>query len=172
LMLLAATLIVGVPLAVIIEEFFHAATSLAKNRPDLLYGILVGDFYRAKKDQSVWFLFAAIRNRGERTPIDDIHISATGPLGLMLLTSAALGAVLLTQAIFAVNLTYAVVVLVPVLICGALSLVPIRFGVGSDGANIENARQQMKYTHAAAFSEAGRGFGLVVAYLGRSLVKG
>jgi hypothetical protein len=172
LMLLITTLIVGVPLAVIIEEFFHAATSLAKNRPDLLYGILLGDFYLAKKNQSVWFLFAAIRHRGERSPVDDIHISAAGPLGLMLTTSIALGAVLLAQAVVAVSLIYALVVLVPILVCGALSLLPIRFGVGSDGANIENARQQIKYTRTAAFCEAGRGFGLVVAYLARSLFSG
>lgn len=172
LVLLAGSLLMALPLGMIVEEFFHAVTPLAKQQPELLHSVVIGDLCRGNGEHGLLYLFSAIKHRGERSPRDDIHISATGPLGLICVVLIGFGGVQVVRAFTDLQTIVPLVLLVPLLVSGLLSLIPAKFVFSSDGANIENARRRLQCSRSVAAREAIAGFLQVVAYLGRTLVPG
>ena len=108
-------------------------------------------------------MFVAIKHQGNWSPLDSFHISAAGPLGVLVV--AGLGFVVIL-AYGLLSGVYPVLALLPFVVNGLLSLIPVRAVFGSDGANMVAMSRQLGLGPLQFLKESLRSVGLIANYLG------
>ena len=163
---------VGFPLGQVLEEFFHAAVPVAKSRPEWLKGMLVANLYAGDK-KTIWlFMFVAIQHQGNWSPLDSFHISAGGPLGILIVTGLCFVVILAYRLLSDASILYPSLALSPFLVNGLLSLIPVRAVFRSDGANMVAMARQLELGPLQFLKESLRSVGLIANYLGQHTLAG
>lgn len=158
---------VGFPLVQVFEEFFHAAVPIAKGRPEWLKSMLVANLYAPDKKTILVFMFVAIQHQGELSPLDGLHISAAGPLGVLAVAGIGLAALVVYKLSCDANILYPALVILPFMFNGLLSLIPARNWFRSDGSNMVAMARQLELTRCQFLQESLRGMGFIARYLKR-----
>jgi len=167
-----ASFYVGFPLVQVLEEFFHAAVPVVKNRPEWLKGMLVANLY-ARDKKTIWlFMFVAIQHQGKWSPLDSFHISAAGPLSVLVVAGLGFGVILAYGLLSDASILYPSLALSPFLVNGLLSLAPVRAVLGTDGANMVAMARQLELGPLQFLKESLRSVGLIANYLGQHALAG
>jgi len=161
-----ASFYVGFPLVQVLEEFFHAAVPIVKGRPEWLKGMLVANLC-ARDKKNIWlFMFVAIKHQGNWSPLDSFHISAGGPLGVLVVAGLGFVVIQAYRLLSGANMLYPMLALLPFVVNGLLSLIPVRAVFGSDGANMVAMSRQLGLGPLQFLKESLRSVGLIANYLG------
>lgn len=156
----------------VLEEFFHAVVPVVKSRPEWLRGMLVANLY-ARDKKTIWlFMFVAIQHQGNWSPLDSFHISAAGPLSVLVVAGLGFVVILAYGLLSDASILYSSLALSPFLVNGLLSLVPVRAVVGSDGANMVAMAHQLGLGPLQFFKESLRSVELIANYLARHALAG
>ncbi len=130
-------LTVLLPLTLAFEEFFHAASCIARGKVNTIRNLIIG--YYDINEHNLLPVFAAIDYRGQFNLIDKFYISAGGPAATAGLVLSAVLFTFFIEANIHIRLVLILDAFVPL-----VALVPSSFLVQSDGFNIKDVAQKLR----------------------------
>lgn len=133
-----------VPLAIIMEEFFHICTCISLSYEKNIKGIVIGSIY--KKNLLIIPLAVCVEYEGSFNSIDKIYISSGGPLNaFFVLISISL---ILSALRIYTNIVFILISLIPL-----ASFIPSKFLINTDGYYVNACRNQLNMNFAQTLSK-------------------
>ncbi len=123
-------------LAISTEEFFHAASCIARGKIDTIDNIMIG--YYDKNGRNISALYVAVAYYGNFNQIDRLYISSAGPLTTFVILVVLIILSFIFPADNRVCLLLLLVSFIPL-----IGLIPNSLIIQSDGYNILDASKKM-----------------------------